>query len=75
MTSNQIALIQTASDSVLIDLLFALARSGEAGDEFAVIDAEVYGRFARSYGQPLDEAHHHGAAHHGSVHDEHRIAA
>ncbi|MCF7220639.1 hypothetical protein [Marilutibacter chinensis] len=55
MTSNQIALIQSASDSVLIDRLFTLVRSGAAGDEFDVIDTEVYERFARSYGQPTDE--------------------
>lgn len=55
MTSNQIALIQSASDTALIDRLFALARMGEASDELDVIDAEVYGRFARSYGQPLED--------------------
>ncbi|KAB8189472.1 hypothetical protein [Marilutibacter maris] len=55
MTGNQIAMIQSASDSVLIDRLFALARNGEAGDEFDVIDVEVYERLARSYGQSPDE--------------------
>ncbi|QDH70230.1 hypothetical protein [Marilutibacter alkalisoli] len=56
MTSNQIALIRSASDSILIDRLFAMARSESAdNDELAIIDAEVYERFASSYEQPLDE--------------------
>lgn len=66
MTGNQIAMIQSASDSALIERLFALAREGEAaGDEFDVIDVEVYERFARSYGQSPDEL----------IRDDHPLAA
>ena len=56
MTDNQIALIHAASDSVLVERLFSMVRNGNAGaEEFSVIDAEVYQRFARAYGQPLED--------------------
>ncbi|MBB1089144.1 hypothetical protein H4F99_11695 [Lysobacter sp. SG-8] len=56
MTANQIALIQSASDAALVERLFVLAQDGEFNaEEFAVIDNEVYGRFARAYGQSLED--------------------
>lgn len=56
MTANQIALIQSASDAALVERLFVLAQDGEFNaEEFSVIDNEVYGRFARAYGQSLED--------------------
>lgn len=56
MTANQIALIQSASDAALVERLFVLAQDGEFNaEEFSVIDSEVYGRFARAYGQSLED--------------------
>ncbi len=56
MTDNQIALIHAASDAVLVERLFSMVRNGNAGaEEFNVIDHEVYQRFARAYGQSLED--------------------